>query len=138
MQDSSKTKGWLAALSSCSPGVVQLVLTALADHFQADRLDFGDNVYKSTNKGSTIQLDQILSPKEQLSRVHKAAQILVDLGFGAEHGDDKSSKSNSSGNNGMVAQVLIQGKVYSMGVLRTLVCVQSGWPRGVQAAEGNI
>ncbi|KAF9214360.1 telomere binding protein, partial [Podila verticillata] len=138
VQDSSRAKGWLAALSSCSPGVAQLVLTALADHLQADHLDFGDNVYnKSTNKSSIIRSDQILSPKEQLSRVHKAAQILVDLGFGVEHGDDDSSRSSSS-NNAMITQVLIQGKVYSMGVLRTLVCVQSGWPRGVQATEGSV
>lgn len=138
VQDSSRAKGWQAALSSCSPGVTQLVLTALVEHFQADRLDFGDSINsKLTKKISVARSDQILSPKEQLSRVHKAAQMLVDLGYGTvPFALLQDLHQNLSDNGVMVGRVLTQGKVYSLGVLRALVCVQSGWPRGVQATEG--
>ncbi|KAG0336632.1 telomere binding protein [Podila horticola] len=140
VQDSSRAKGWQAALSNCSPGVTQLVLTALVEHFQADRLDFGDSVNsKLTKKSSVARSDQILSPKEQLSRVHKAAQMLVDLGYGTvPFALLQDLHQNLSDNGVMVGRILMQGKVYSLGVLRALVCVQSGWPRGVQATEDSV
>ncbi|KAG0023442.1 telomere binding protein [Podila clonocystis] len=138
VEDSSRAKGWRTAISSCSPGIVQLVLAALVVYLQADRLDFGDS-NKLTKKGSIARSDQILSPKEQLSRVHKAAQMLADLGYGAVPFDlNRDLHQNLSDHGVMVGRILMQGKVYGLGVLRALVCVQSGWPKGVQATEDSV
>ncbi|KAG0348034.1 telomere binding protein [Podila minutissima] len=140
VEDSSRAKGWRTALSSCSPGVVQLVLTALVEYLQADRLDFGDSINNKLAKKDAIpRSDQILSPKEQLSRVHKAAQMLADLGYGAvPFSLHQDVHQNISDHGVMVGQILTQGKVYRLGVLRALICVQSGWPKGVQSTEDSV
>ncbi|KAG0085818.1 telomere binding protein [Podila epicladia] len=139
IEDSSRAKDWRTALSNCSPGVAQLLLTALVEYLQADRLDFENNISnKLTKKGSITRSDQILLPKEQLSRVHKSAQMLVDLGYGTTSFALHQDLQNVSDHGIMVGQILTQGKIYRLGVLRALVCVQSGWPRGVQATEDSI
>ncbi len=101
--------------SSSSPGTVQLFLTALVAHLDGKQLAFGRHHCSPSN-----------SVEIQLAAVHRAARLLVSIGFGF------GEKYNN-----MVEGVLSQGKVFSIGTLRTLICVQSGWPASVKVEKGK-
>lgn len=66
------------------------------------------------------------SAESQLVAVHKAARLLVSIGFGL-----------GEKNNQMVEGVLSQGKVFGIGTLRMLICVQTGWPAALKVGKGK-
>ncbi|KAF9430842.1 telomere binding protein [Podila epigama] len=140
--------GWRGALSHCTSGITQQVLITLVEQLQSSQLDFGDekNAVSGNKSGDRIGTHSkfkekpTYSSEEQLSRVHKAAKLLIHLGFGVEEEEGRDGTEDdgaSNNNNDMIGLVLRQGKVYSTSVLRTLICVQTGWPKDVQASEGR-
>ncbi|KAF9396406.1 telomere binding protein [Mortierella sp. AD011] len=130
----SKCLGWELALThTASPATVSQFLVALVEHFNRNQLDFESSQRRESliSKNSTLTADQ----QQQLDIVHRAAKILVAIGFGTS---DEKMDSNKNNNNAMVEQILFQGRVYGIGVLRMLICVQSGWPTGVQSGKDSI
>ncbi|KAG0362099.1 telomere binding protein [Gamsiella multidivaricata] len=116
---STVASGWKLVLShTSSPGTTQLFLTALMDYLDKNQLDFnsGDNLLRQHRPQDTISEDQ------KLEAVQRGANLLISIGFGAEEK-----------NNGMVGEVLLQGRVFGLGALRMLICIQSGWPTGVRS-----
>ncbi|KAG0010978.1 telomere binding protein [Entomortierella chlamydospora] len=130
----SKCLGWKLALThTASPATVSQFLVALVEHFNRNQLDFESSQRRQSllPKNSAPTADQ----QQQLEIVHRAAKILVAIGFGTS---DEKMDSNKNNNNAMVEQILFQGRVYGIGVLRMLICVQSGWPTGVQSGKDSI
>ncbi|KAF9905608.1 telomere binding protein [Linnemannia zychae] len=105
------TLGWKLALTASSSTLAQTFLTALAEYLNANQLE-------------SSQLSN--NPSNSQQEVHKAAHLFYLLGFGV--GEDS---------NDMVEEVLFQGRVYGAGVVRALICIQSGWPTGVNSSKDS-
>lgn len=121
----------------------------MVKYLDEHQLDFDDN---RRNRRLT-QKDQMhsgqqefMSTEYQLAAVHRAAHLLISIGFGTEveeggkRGDEKRNKkkktANANDNSRMVEEILFQGKEFGLGVLRTLICIQTGWPTGVRTDKG--
>lgn len=140
---SNRALGWRLVLANAtSLGTAQLFLTTLIKHLNEHQLDFNiSNRHRlSTQKGGQQEL---MSAEYQLAMVHRAAQLLISIGFGMDlegeggHGKGGQKRKTTNENNGMIEEVLFQGKEYGLGVLRMLICIQTGWPTGVQSNKGN-
>ncbi|KAG0280362.1 telomere binding protein [Linnemannia exigua] len=112
---SAETVGWRLALAASTPTTAQTFLSALTGYLNANQLE-SSRLYTSTAK----------STNGSRQEVHKAAHLLVSLGYGG--GED---------NNDIVGEILFQGRVYGSGVLRALICIQSGWPTGVKSGKDS-
>jgi hypothetical protein len=143
----SRASSWKLVLSNAtSLGTAQLFLTTLVKYLNDHQLDFnaGSGHRHSTQKGSGPGGQQEpMSAEYQLAMVHRTAQLLISIGFGTESEDqgehekgDKKRKTTNE-NSGMIEEVLFQGREYGLGVLRTLICIQTGWPTGVRSGKGN-
>ncbi|KAF8927557.1 telomere binding protein [Dissophora ornata] len=129
---STKASGWrLALLHASSSGTAQLFLSNLIEYFDLHQLDFSSN-HSSTSK-ETLE-------EQQLATVHRAAYILISLGYGVnpEQQKQNNKKESDNYNNAMVNEILFQGRVYGTGVLRTLICIQSAWPAAVRATKDSV
>ncbi|KAI1313037.1 telomere binding protein [Mortierella claussenii] len=145
--DDPKAKGWKLALTRVSStGTVQLFLTTLVDYLNGHQLNFrssgGGRKIGTNTTNTTIDSKCTTSQEEQVSAVHRGANLLVSIGFGTQEVNNilKSSKSNSDqgeSNNALVDEVLFQGRIFGIGVLRMLVCIQSGWPTGVRSDKDS-
>ncbi|KAG0288982.1 telomere binding protein [Linnemannia gamsii] len=109
------TLGWKLALTASTSTTAQTFLTALAEYLNGNQLE-SSRLYSSVEKnmGGSRQ------------EVHKAAHLLLSLGYGT--GEES---------NDMVEDILFQGRVYGSGVLRALICIQSGWPIGVKSSKDS-
>ncbi|KAF9991168.1 telomere binding protein [Mortierella antarctica] len=87
--------------SPSSPGTAQLFLTTMMEYLDREQLAIDRHHHLS-------------SVENQRAAVHRAARLLVSIGFGI-----------GEKNNSMVEGVLSQGKVFGIGTLRTLICVQT-------------
>ncbi|KAK3810327.1 MAG: telomere length regulation protein-domain-containing protein [Benniella sp.] len=139
----SRASGWRLVLANAtSLGTAQLFLTTLVKYLNEHQLDFnaaGSGHRHSTQKGhGPSGRQEPMSAEYQLAMVHRTAQMLISIGFGVdsedrgehEKGDKKQKTTNE--NSGMIEEVLFQGREYGLGVLRTLICIQTGWPTGVR------
>ena len=113
------TLGWKLALTASTSTTAQTFLTALAEYLNGNQLESG-GPYSSAEK----------STENSQQEVHKAAHLLFSLGYGAGAGAGEES-------NDMIEEILFQGRVYGSGVLRALICIQSGWPTGVKSSKGK-
>lgn len=113
------TLGWKLALTASTSTTAQTFLTALAEYLNGNQLD-SSRLYSSAEK----------STESSRQEVHKAAHLLFLLGYGAGPGAGEESSD-------MIEEILFQGRVYGSGVLRALVCIQSGWPTGVKSSKGK-
>ncbi|KAF8978394.1 TEL2, telomere maintenance protein 2 [Entomortierella lignicola] len=94
------------------------------------------------HRGEVSKDKQLAASKDQelqLAKIHRAAKILVAIGFGTtDDGRDSDTKGDGFNNNALVEHVLFQGRVYDIGVLRMLICVQSGWPSNAQTGKDSV
>jgi hypothetical protein len=148
------SRGWKLVLThTTSPGTLQLFLTTLIKHLHDHQLNFDHS-----SSGRLLSQPNPKSDRQQqeyqLAVVHRAAHLLISIGFGAvsdpddtqakgnEKGDGnksrkrKESSVNGNNNNRMIEDMLFQGREYGLGVLRTLICIQTGWPTSVQTDKG--
>ncbi|KAG0219094.1 telomere length regulation protein-domain-containing protein [Mortierella sp. GBAus27b] len=153
------SRGWKLVLThTTSPGTLQLFLTTLIKHLHNHQLDFdhgGSN--SSSSSGRLLSQSNPKSdsqqPEYQLAVVHRAAHLLISIGFGAvpdvddtqakgKEGDGNKSRkrkeSSVNGNNRMIEDMLFQGREYGLGVLRTLICIQTGWPTSVKTDKDSV
>ncbi|KAF9581499.1 hypothetical protein BGW38_001459 [Lunasporangiospora selenospora] len=115
LPDSVTSAGCRRALTLQSASrSARLFLFALVDHLQQHHVEF--------KQGSQPQTQE--QEKQQLLAIHQGAKLLVALGYGV-----------GGENNEWMEQILFQGKVYSLCILRMLLCVQSAWPDPVQATK---
>ncbi|KAF8938055.1 telomere binding protein [Haplosporangium gracile] len=108
--------GWKLSLTGSTSTTAQTFLTALAEYLNRNQLETS-RLYGSTEK----------SMDDSRQEVHKVAHLLFSLGFGPE-------KESSD----MIEEILFQGRVYGSGVLRALICIQSGWPTGVKSRKDSV
>jgi len=110
------TLGWKLALTASTSTTAQTFLTALADYLNRNQLE--------SHRLSPSAAEN--TEKDTQREVHKAAYLLLSLGYGPEEE-----------NNSMIEEILFQGRVYGTGVLRALICIQSGWPTSVKSNKGK-
>lgn len=113
------TLGWKLALTASTSTTALAFLVALAEYLNGNQLE-PSQLYSSAEKNT----------ESSRQEVHKAAHLLFSLGYGAGAGAGEES-------NDMIEEILFQGRVYGSGVLRALVCIQSGWPTGVKSSKGK-
>ncbi|KAF9092681.1 telomere binding protein [Mortierella sp. GBA35] len=97
------TLGWKLALTATTSTTSQAFLTILIEYLNRNQLE-------------SRRFNSAECPQEE---VYRAAHLLLTLGYGP--GED---------NGDMIEEILFQGRVYGSGVLRALICIQSGWPAG--------
>ncbi|KAK5814387.1 telomere length regulation protein-domain-containing protein [Linnemannia elongata] len=114
------TLGWKLALTASASTTAQIFLTALAEYLNGNQLE-SNRLYSSPEK----------STESSRRQVHKAAHLLFSLGYGAGAGAAEES-------NDMIEEILFQGRVYGSGLLRALICIQSGWPTGVKSSKDSV
>lgn len=107
--------GWKLALTVSTSTTAQTFLTALAEYLNRNQLE-SSRLYSSAEKNTGGSRQE----------VHRAAHLLFSLGYGT--GEESHD---------MVEEIMFQGRVYGSGVLRALICIQSGWPVGVKSSKGN-
>ncbi|KAF9143550.1 telomere binding protein [Mortierella sp. GBA39] len=112
--------GWKLALTASTSTTAQTFLTALVEYLNGNQLE-SNRLYSST--------ENITESSRQ--EVHKAAHLLFSLGYGAGAGAGEEGTD-------MVEEILFQGRVYESGVLRALICIQSGWPTGVKSSKDSV
>ncbi|KAF9103435.1 telomere binding protein [Mortierella sp. AM989] len=116
----TKCLGWRLALThTASPSTASQFLTVLVEYFNRNQLNFDQK--------------NPIAVAQQLPAIQRAANLLVGIGFGTV--DDTKNTSNI--NNVMIEQVLFQGRVFGIGVLRMLICIQSGWPTPVRSHKDS-
>ncbi|KAF9573888.1 telomere binding protein [Mortierella alpina] len=101
--NSSLEHGVKLVLTVSSPVTASLLLTSMVEYFDGQQLAFGKDQHLSST-----------SVESQRAAVHRAARLLVSIGFGL-----------GEKNNNMVEDLLSQGKVFGIGTLRMLICVQT-------------
>jgi hypothetical protein len=107
--------GWKLALTASSSTTAQTFLAMLVEFLNTNQLE-PSRIYPPAAK--TLDSSR--------NEVHKAAYLLISLGYGA--GED---------GNDMVEEVLFQGRVHGSGVARALICIQSGWPTSIRSSKGR-
>ncbi|KAK3844444.1 MAG: telomere length regulation protein-domain-containing protein [Linnemannia gamsii] len=112
---SADTLGWKLALTVSASTTAQTFLSALTEYLNTNQLE-SSQLYPKTAETTNGSRQE----------VHKAAYLLASLGYGG--GEDS---------NDIVEEILFQGRVYGSGVLRALVCIQSGWPTGVKSGKDS-
>ncbi|KAF9912870.1 telomere binding protein [Lobosporangium transversale] len=144
---SLKAAGWKLALAHLSsPSIAHLFLGALVEYLDRHQLNFKQGIRGSMTKGTGTTST---SAQSQLAAVHNAANMIKLIGFGAgqQYKDEKSNSSSSNSESGdknqdagseAIDQVLFQGRVYGVGVLRMLICIQSGWPTNAHANKDSV
>ncbi|KAG0260527.1 telomere binding protein [Mortierella polycephala] len=116
-----KSIAWkLALANTTSRGTTQLLLTTLMEYLDRHQL----NISSIPNRMEPFTQ---LSDEEQRAMVHTSAKLLESLGFGI-----------GEPNNVMIEEVLFQGRVFGVGVLRTLICIQTGWPSAIQTDKDSV
>ncbi|KAF9934824.1 telomere binding protein [Linnemannia zychae] len=108
--------GWRMALTAFNSTTAQTFLTALIEYLNKNNLE-SSRIYPSVDK----------SIDKSQNEVHTAAHLLFSLGYGV------GGESNS-----MIEEILFQGRVYGLGVLRALICIQSGWPQDVASSKDSV
>jgi hypothetical protein len=109
------TLGWKLALTCSTSTTAQTFLTALTEYLNGNQLK-SSRLYSSAENNTGSSRQEVL----------KAAHLLFSLGYG--EGEER---------NDMVEEILFRGRVYGSGILRALICIQSGWPIGVKSSKGN-
>ncbi|GJJ69237.1 telomere length regulation protein [Entomortierella parvispora] len=99
----AQAPGWKGTLELVPSGVTRSFLSAVVEYLQRSKL---------ADAHSPLDTDE-----DRLFAVHQSANVLVSLGFAV---DDR--------NNSSIEDILFQGRVFNIDVLRVLICVQSGWP----------
>jgi hypothetical protein len=135
--------GWRLVLTfKESTGIESQFLMLLIEYLDKNQL----NLERLSNGYSKEPKSESLEQQKHLALVHRASNLLVSIGYGVDHETDHKSSSHdnshshhssSNNNNGIIHQVLFQGRVFGIGVLRTLICVQCGWPTSVKTIKGK-
>ncbi|KAG0005182.1 TEL2, telomere maintenance protein 2 [Modicella reniformis] len=144
----ARASEWKLVLTNTpSPGSAQLFLTTLIEYLNRHQLDFCDSSghhHPMQKHHANSERKELISSAEcQLAVVHRAAHLLISIGFDPEMekegGNEKVKKRKRMKNeNGeMIEWILFQGKVFGLGVLRTLICIQTGWPTGVRSDKDS-
>ena len=88
-------------------------LSTVVEYLQRSKLAFDADSHLDTDE-------------DRVFAVHQCANVLASLGFAV---DDR--------NNSSVEDILFQGRVYNIDVLRMLICVQSDWPNSGPVQRGK-
>jgi hypothetical protein len=94
------------------PRVARAFLSTVLDYLQKSELKFNSHLPLETDE-------------DRLSAVLRGANMLDHLGFKADDQHDT-----------FIGDILVQGRVFNIDVLRVLICVQARWPTGGPIHKG--